>query len=239
MLCAYPTLPTIHDGCRQDQKQLHRIIIYSWIRRLSSKPPLKQHLICSFIALLFASWWMLLLLIITAKSRRQFLVSLGLLGVPKFTAGTAFHGSSSNNSHSACFASSDTKSAAAATISSCWNDMPHPIGLGTYMMHRESVATALRSAVQAGYRRIDCAPVYFNEDAIGDALFDITRENIVSRSDLYVVSKLPSPFHRNVEAAVRKTINDLRLDYLDLYLGAYMVGKRSYSFSAVMRLSSE
>jgi diketogulonate reductase-like aldo/keto reductase len=110
----------------------------------------------------------------------------------------------------------------ATSVFSCLDTtgvMPHPIGLGTYLMDREKVATAIRSAVQAGYRRIDCAPVYFNEDAVGDALSDILQDGIVTRSDLYVVSKLPSPFHRNVETAVRKTLNDLRLDYLDLYLG--------------------
>ena len=46
----------------------------------------------------------------------------------------------------------------------------------------------------------------------------VQQQNI-QRSDLYLVSKLPSPFHRHVEQAVRKTLNDLRVDYLDLYLG--------------------
>ncbi len=95
------------------------------------------------------------------------------------------------------------------------------IGLGTYLLEPSQVKPALQSAIlEAGYRRIDCAPVYFNEDAIGDALHDIlsSQDNEVRREDLYIVSKLASPFHRDVEAAVRKTLFDLRLDYLDLYL---------------------
>ena len=94
------------------------------------------------------------------------------------------------------------------------------IGLGTYLLDPSQAKPAVRSAIlKAGYRRIDCAPVYFNEDAIGDALHDIlSSQNEVKREDLYIVSKLASPFHRNVEAAVRKTLFDLRLDYLDLYL---------------------
>jgi alcohol dehydrogenase (NADP+) len=104
--------------------------------------------------------------------------------------------------------------------------MPHPIGLGTYKINRDQVRSTLRSAIlDTGYRRIDCAPVYFNEDVIGDALHEILEESkkndekfSIQRSDLYIVSKLASPFHRNVEAAVRKTLADLRLDYLDLYL---------------------
>ena len=115
-------------------------------------------------------------------------------------------------------------------------EMPH-IGLGTYMMDRDQIRTALPSAIAAGYRRIDCAPVYFNEDAVGDVLAELLeqqqqvdkkgssmtpQQSSIQRSDLYVVSKLPSPFHRNVEAAVRKSLNDLRLDYLDLYLGTFI-----------------
>jgi diketogulonate reductase-like aldo/keto reductase len=111
--------------------------------------------------------------------------------------------------------------------------------MGTYLLDRDAVTVggALRSAiVDSGYRRIDCAPVYFNEDAVGDALRDILQQeqqqqhqsddtpgrptsSSIQRSDLFIVSKLASPFHRNVEEAVRKTLNDLRLEYLDLYLG--------------------
>lgn len=90
------------------------------------------------------------------------------------------------------------------------------------MIDQKDVANVLRSAiVDVGYRRIDCAPVYFNEAAIGDALYDIIigdDSNGIRREDLYIVSKLASPFHRDVETAVRKTLLDLRLDYLDLFL---------------------
>jgi alcohol dehydrogenase (NADP+) len=95
----------------------------------------------------------------------------------------------------------------------------HSIGLGTFLLERDRVQSTLRSAIlDAGYRRIDCAPVYFNEDVIGDALEQVLQNNIIKREELYVVSKLASPFHRSVEAAVRKTLSDLRLNYLDLYL---------------------
>ncbi len=92
------------------------------------------------------------------------------------------------------------------------------IGLGTYLLDPSQVKPAIRSAIDVGYRRIDCAPVYFNEDAIGDALHDILSTQEIKREDLYIVSKLASPCHRNVEAAVRKTRFELQLDYLELYL---------------------
>ena len=96
----------------------------------------------------------------------------------------------------------------------------YPIGLGTLDIPRDSMSRVIRQAVEIGYRRIDCAPVYFNEDAVGDALAESIQDGLVQRSDLYLVSKLASPFHRkeHVELALRKTLNDLRIDYLDLYL---------------------
>jgi alcohol dehydrogenase (NADP+) len=95
-----------------------------------------------------------------------------------------------------------------------------PIGLGTFLMDRNHVTSALQTALDIGYRRIDCAPVYFNEDVVGDALYDILKQGLVPRRDLFVLSKLASPFHspQHVEMACRKTLADLRLDYLDLYL---------------------
>jgi Aldo/keto reductase family len=151
--------------------------------------------------------------------------------------------------------SSMPKDENAITKNSSFGDMPL-IGWGTYLIDKMDVAAALRQALALGYRRIDCAPVYFNEDAIGDALHEIlshSNESVVvartkaddddappnnprvqvQRSDLYIVSKLPSPFHRHVEAAVRKTLHDLRLDYLDLYLGAY---RRGHAFAALFCL---
>jgi diketogulonate reductase-like aldo/keto reductase len=88
------------------------------------------------------------------------------------------------------------------------------------MLEKEACSGVIHSALVAGYRRIDCAPVYFNEDAIGDALAVEFASGSIRRSDLYLVSKLAGPFHRreHVELALRKTLTDLRTDYLDLYL---------------------
>lgn len=93
----------------------------------------------------------------------------------------------------------------------------------------DQASTAIASALRLGYRRIDCAPVYFNEDKIGDALSELLEQSpskggnegeVILREDLFVVSKLASPFHRkeHVKIGLRKTLNDLRLEYLDLYL---------------------
>ena len=58
-----------------------------------------------------------------------------------------------------------------------------------------------------GYRLFDCAPVYFNEKEFGDAFHESTSG--VPRTDVFITSKLASPFHRpeHVEPALRKTLN--------------------------------
>eukprot|EP00581_Thalassiosira_minuscula_P015268 CAMPEP_0183717854 /NCGR_PEP_ID=MMETSP0737-20130205/11310_1 /TAXON_ID=385413 /ORGANISM="Thalassiosira miniscula, Strain CCMP1093" /LENGTH=338 /DNA_ID=CAMNT_0025947331 /DNA_START=213 /DNA_END=1229 /DNA_ORIENTATION=- len=92
------------------------------------------------------------------------------------------------------------------------------IGLGTLGVSPSEARPVINEALSMGYRLFDCAPVYFNEREIGDAFHESTSG--VPRTDVFVTSKLACPFHRpeHVEPAVRKTLNDLRLGYLDLFL---------------------
>jgi len=95
------------------------------------------------------------------------------------------------------------------------------IGLGTMELNGpEMVRSAMQSAISLGYKRIDCAPVYFNEEHIGDALQNEFKSGTIQRQDLFLTSKLASPFHKRdlVEPALLKTLSDLRVDYLDLFL---------------------
>jgi alcohol dehydrogenase (NADP+) len=111
-------------------------------------------------------------------------------------------------------------SASEGSTNSIMNTMP-AVGLGTFLIPADQVGEAVTSAVKMGYRRIDCAPVYFNEAAVGDALHRLVVEDkVIRRNDLFVTSKLASPFHRreHVRPALEKTLRDLRLDYLDLFL---------------------
>jgi len=73
---------------------------------------------------------------------------------------------------------------------------------------------------QAGYRHIDCAAIYENEPEIGAAFAKIFASGKIKREEIFVTSKLWNSEHtRNkVEAAGKKTLTDLKLDYLDLYL---------------------
>jgi diketogulonate reductase-like aldo/keto reductase len=96
------------------------------------------------------------------------------------------------------------------------------IGLGTFgsdHVGAGEIAEAVEGAIQVGYRHIDCAAVYGNEDRIGPVLRNALQGG-VPREELWITSKLWNDKHDepDVIPACRKSLTDLRLEYLDLYL---------------------
>ena len=91
------------------------------------------------------------------------------------------------------------------------------VGFGTWKTPEGPVAVdSVRAALAAGYRHIDTAAYYGNENSIGQAI----RESGVAREELFVTSKLwnTERGYDKTMAAFEKTLNTLQLDYLDLYL---------------------
>ena len=95
------------------------------------------------------------------------------------------------------------------------------VGLGTFGSDNydaDTIANAVKEAVRAGYRHIDCAAVYGNEKEIGRALKELIDEGTVTRQELWITSKVWNDSHDRVIAACEQSLGDLGLDYLDLYL---------------------
>jgi alcohol dehydrogenase (NADP+) len=97
------------------------------------------------------------------------------------------------------------------------------IGMGTFGSDRYSadeVSRAVAGGIRAGYRHIDCASVYGNEAQIGKVFEDVINSGVVKRSELFITSKVWNDMHGqgDVLLSLARTLKDLRLSYVDLYL---------------------
>jgi alcohol dehydrogenase (NADP+) len=108
------------------------------------------------------------------------------------------------------------------------NDKMPILGLGTWKSEPGEVGKAIQEAIRIGYRHIDCAAIYGNEAEIGKALEEVMQAGLVTRNELWITSKLWNNAHAREEVpiALKKSLADLRLEYLDLYLIHWPVATR-------------
>lgn len=95
------------------------------------------------------------------------------------------------------------------------------IGLGTYRVKdSDECRESVKHAIEQGYRSIDTAMIYGNEETVGQGIKEGLESTGLSREDLFITSKLwlTDFVRQNVEEAYRQSVEKLGLDYLDLYL---------------------
>lgn len=100
------------------------------------------------------------------------------------------------------------------------------LGLGTWNAQGKELKDAVKMAIQFGYRHIDTAANYKNEHLVGEAIREAIDDGLVSREDLFVTTKLWNNSHRrtSVARALRKSLDELQLNYVDMYLIHYPIG---------------
>ncbi|MCA9043776.1 MAG: aldo/keto reductase [Planctomycetaceae bacterium] len=94
------------------------------------------------------------------------------------------------------------------------------VGLGHWKIPKDQTASIVHSALEIGYRHLDCACDYGNEAEAGAGLKQAINDGICRRDDVWVTSKLWNTYHRpeHVRAACERSLNDLQIDTLDLYM---------------------
>ncbi|KAK4125748.1 Aldo/keto reductase-like protein [Parathielavia appendiculata] len=88
------------------------------------------------------------------------------------------------------------------------------IGLGTWQSKPGEVEKAVEAALRAGYRHIDTAFAYGNEKEVGQGI----RASGVPREEIFLTTKLDNPWHKRAPEALQRSLANLGVDYLDLYL---------------------
>lgn len=94
------------------------------------------------------------------------------------------------------------------------------VGLGLWKIDNDATADMVVAAIEAGYRHLDAACDYGNEREAGRGIRIAIERGLCTRQELWVTSKLWNTYHRrqHVRPAIERSLADLGLDYLDLYL---------------------
>ena len=94
------------------------------------------------------------------------------------------------------------------------------IGLGMWKIANADAGAIVRQAINVGYRHLDAACDYGNEREVGDGIRTALGDKLCTRQQLWITSKLWNTYHHpnHVRPALERTLRDLQVDYLDLYL---------------------
>lgn len=111
------------------------------------------------------------------------------------------------------------------------------LGFGVFQIPQEQTKQAVLDAIEVGYRHIDTAQSYFNEEEVGDAI----AETIVPREDLFITTKvwLSNYGYENTKTSIKISLEKMKLDYLDLVLLHQPFGDVFGSYKALVDLQKE
>ena len=109
---------------------------------------------------------------------------------------------------------------------------PPSIGFGFWKVDNDQAAEVAYSAIRSGYRHLDNASDYGNEAEVGQGISRALVDDLCKRDELWITSKLWNTNHRpeHVEMAARRSLADLRVDYLDLYLIHFPISLKHVPF---------
>ena len=106
------------------------------------------------------------------------------------------------------------------------------IGLGLWKIPTDVCSDVVYNALKEGYRCLDSACDYGNEAEVGQGIKRAIDEGVVKREELWITSKLWNTYHRkeHVREACVRTLKDLKLEYLDLYLVHFPIALKFVPF---------
>ncbi|BFG06195.1 aldo-keto reductase family 1 member B1 [Drosophila madeirensis] len=109
------------------------------------------------------------------------------------------------------------------------------LGLGTWKSFESEAYQSTKNAIDIGYRHIDTAFVYENEQEVGQAVREKIAEGVIKREEIFITTKLGGIHHdpELVERAFRLSLSNLGLEYIDLYLMHLPIGQKFHNDSNV------
>jgi diketogulonate reductase-like aldo/keto reductase len=109
------------------------------------------------------------------------------------------------------------------------------LGLGVWLIRAPACEAAVLAALRAGYRHVDTASMYGNEESVGAAI----RKSGLPREEVFVTTKLWNTDHGDPERALDASLRRLGFDYVDLYLIHYPVPERRRTWRVLERLRAQ
>ena len=107
------------------------------------------------------------------------------------------------------------------------------LGLGVWQIPNGKVCEeAVLAGLSTGYRHIDTATIYENEESVGNAI----RKSNIARKEIFVTTKLWNEDHDDVEKTFNESLSRLQLDYVDLYLMHFPVLERNKSWKILEKI---